>query len=289
MCSETDRFSTRRVVAFCAAAAAAGVTSSALAQVNVFDNGTFVTEVGTGAGGANVSRAESSVLTIGMNANASPPIRIADDFVITTPSGVGAYSLSRLTFYGVQSNSITNNVQFGAFYIALYDGDPTIGGNQIAGDFVTNRLISSTFSGTYRLSSTGTVTASTRPITRLEVDMSWAPALHSGTYWMVVSAVGDTALTASPNPQTIFVTPHLPTANAWQQFNNSWFAIWDPPFTLQAFCPADFDKVDGVNVQDIFSFLNTWFTGNQAADFDGVNGVEVSDIFGFLNAWFAGC
>ncbi len=54
-------------------------------------------------------------------------------------------------------------------------------------------------------------------------------------------------------------------------------------------CPADFDGVNGVDVQDIFSFLNAWFAGDVAADFDGMNGVEVQDIFTFLNAWFAGC
>ncbi len=54
-------------------------------------------------------------------------------------------------------------------------------------------------------------------------------------------------------------------------------------------CAADFDGVNGVDVQDIFAFLNAWFAGNPASDFDGVNGVDVQDIFAFLNAWFAGC
>ncbi len=54
-------------------------------------------------------------------------------------------------------------------------------------------------------------------------------------------------------------------------------------------CPADFDGVGGVTVQDIFGFLNAWFAGDPASDFDGVGGVTVQDIFAFLNAWFAGC
>lgn len=268
-------------------------TGKALADVVVFDNGPFVTEAGVGFNGADVSRAETGVITIGFNANATTaqggPIRIADDFVISTPTGVGSSRLSSMTFYGVQSTTSTNNVQFGAFYVGLYDGNPSAGGTLIAGNFDTNRLISSTFSGAYRLSTTGLVTGTSRPITRLEIDMRWAPALPSGTYWMVVSAVGDATLTSVPNPQTLFVTPHFATANALQFFNSQWFAIWDPPFVLRAFCPADFNGLGGVAVEDIFAFLNAWFASDASADFDGVGGVEVADIFGYLNRWFAGC
>ncbi len=54
-------------------------------------------------------------------------------------------------------------------------------------------------------------------------------------------------------------------------------------------CPADFDGLNGVDIQDIFAFLNAWFAGSPSADFDGLNGVDIQDIFAFLNAWFAGC
>ncbi|MGH7293086.1 MAG: GC-type dockerin domain-anchored protein, partial [Myxococcota bacterium] len=178
------------------------------------------------------------------------------------------------------------------FYITLYDGNPAAGGSVIAGDFTTNRLLSSTFTGVYRISSSGTF-GSSRPIIRLDVDMSWAPRLQNGTYWMVVSAVGDTAIAASPNPQSIFVTPHGQGhdggANALQYFNSGWVAIWDLPFTQFAFCPADYNSSHTVTVQDIFDFLAGWFAGNPSADFNGVNGLSVQDIFDFLSAWFAAC
>ncbi len=54
-------------------------------------------------------------------------------------------------------------------------------------------------------------------------------------------------------------------------------------------CPADFNGVNGVTVQDIFDFLTAWLAGNSSADFNGVNGVTVQDIFDFLTAWLAGC
>jgi glucose/arabinose dehydrogenase len=54
-------------------------------------------------------------------------------------------------------------------------------------------------------------------------------------------------------------------------------------------CPADFNGADGLNVQDIFDFLNAWFAGDPRADFNGLQGLNVQDIFDFLNAWFQGC
>jgi hypothetical protein len=54
-------------------------------------------------------------------------------------------------------------------------------------------------------------------------------------------------------------------------------------------CRADFDGMNGVTVQDIFTFLNVWFAGYPAGDFNDNHRVEVQDIFDFLNAWFAGC
>ncbi|MBY0313396.1 MAG: M12 family metallopeptidase [Phycisphaerales bacterium] len=66
---------------------------------------------------------------------------------------------------------------------------------------------------------------------------------------------------------------------------------WGGSYTLNLSvpCPVDFNGTGGLNVQDIFSFLNAWFAGNPTSDFDGLGGVTVQDIFSFLNAWFAGC
>ncbi len=60
-------------------------------------------------------------------------------------------------------------------------------------------------------------------------------------------------------------------------------------FMANTACKADFNRVNGVNVQDIFDFLAAWFAGNPAADFNDANGNTIQDIFDFLAAWFAGC
>jgi hypothetical protein len=62
--------------------------------------------------------------------------------------------------------------------------------------------------------------------------------------------------------------------------------------TAHPCCYADYNKVNGVGVPDIFDFLNDWFGGRKFAipGGDGNTGtLTVQNIFDFLNAWFAGC
>jgi hypothetical protein len=57
-------------------------------------------------------------------------------------------------------------------------------------------------------------------------------------------------------------------------------------------CLADYNKVGGVNVQDIFDYLSDWFAGspftNTAGDGSAHSGT-VQNIFDYLSAWFTGC
>jgi hypothetical protein len=54
-------------------------------------------------------------------------------------------------------------------------------------------------------------------------------------------------------------------------------------------CIADFDASGSVGIQDLFGFLNAYFSASPGADVNGVSGVSVEDIFAFLGAWFRGC
>ncbi len=49
-------------------------------------------------------------------------------------------------------------------------------------------------------------------------------------------------------------------------------------------CPADFNGVNGLEVNDIFDFLSAWFAGDPRGDFNGTGGTTVNDIFDFLSA-----
>lgn len=57
--------------------------------------------------------------------------------------------------------------------------------------------------------------------------------------------------------------------------------------TSDGCCPADFNGVGGVTVQDIFDFLGAYFANSMQADFNGVGGVTVQDIFDYLAAFFS--
>jgi len=54
-------------------------------------------------------------------------------------------------------------------------------------------------------------------------------------------------------------------------------------------CPANFNRNDGVTVQDIFDFLLAYFNNDPSADFNRDTIVAVQDIFDFLSVYFAGC
>jgi hypothetical protein len=254
----------------------------------LFDNGPFVTGPGAGFGGADVSVTESgTVISLGFNENNASPLRVADNFSLT---GGGTHRLGTLDFFGVQRHSapFTTDVQFGALYVAIYNDNPIFGAAPIAGDFTTNRLQSSTWTGAYRVSSSNLL-AQDRPIMRLRADLSWAPALTDGTYWLVVSAVGDTALAASPNPQTIIVTPRPAGAEGYQLFNGNWISTTDYPFVIYGPCPADFNGSGSVTVQDIFDFLAAYFANDPSADVNDSGDVTVQDIFDYLSLYFSGC
>lgn len=56
-------------------------------------------------------------------------------------------------------------------------------------------------------------------------------------------------------------------------------------------CYADYNKVGGISVQDIFDYLNDWFAGNIFASTGGdgaASTLSVQSIFDYLNAWFSG-
>jgi hypothetical protein len=63
--------------------------------------------------------------------------------------------------------------------------------------------------------------------------------------------------------------------------------ILNPLDATQPCCLADYNKIGGVTVPDIFDFLTGWFSASPNADING-GGLSVNDIFNFLSAWFAG-
>jgi len=201
----------RRFLAIGMAAALVTAASAAL----LHDNGPFITGVGDGFGGASTSAIEAGFTSFGFNCDeAEPaanggPFRVADDFTITDP----AWDLTNVKFYAYQTGSTLTST-FTAAYVTIYSWDGT-NLNPVAGDYTTNRLLSSAFSGVYRVTAT-TLTNNQRPIMELDIDLSWAPYLPAGTYYIGISTNGSLAT----GPWAVPKTPSAPTDNGIQYVGN---------------------------------------------------------------------
>lgn len=54
-------------------------------------------------------------------------------------------------------------------------------------------------------------------------------------------------------------------------------------------CTADFNASGAVDVFDLLTYLDLWFTADPAANLAGNASVDVFDLLAFLDSWFAGC
>lgn len=54
-------------------------------------------------------------------------------------------------------------------------------------------------------------------------------------------------------------------------------------------CAADYDHLNGVGIDDLFSYINGWFIGHPATDGNADRSVGIDDLFGYINEWFVGC
>lgn len=62
--------------------------------------------------------------------------------------------------------------------------------------------------------------------------------------------------------------------------------------TIAGCCHADYNKINGIEIQDIFDYINDWLAGSIFANTggDGTPGpLAVQNIFDFINDWLAGC
>lgn len=54
-------------------------------------------------------------------------------------------------------------------------------------------------------------------------------------------------------------------------------------------CVANYNNHADVGIDDLFSYINGWFTGHPATDINIDRSVSIDDLFGYLNAYFVGC
>lgn len=198
--------------------------STSVGQADVlYDNGPFVNSPGTGVGGAHESILQGS---LGLNVfgwNVFPDWRIADDFTITDSSG---WTIDTITFFGYQIGSPTSPSPLSELNYQIWDDSPgQVGSNIVFGDTTTNRLLSSSWSNTYRVTETTTGSNTDRPI--MANPSSAGVFLGPGTYWLDWQIIGSSSL-SGPFANPITITGTTATGNGLQ-FNES-TSTWVPVF-----------------------------------------------------------
>lgn len=194
----------KRTLVIVAALAAVGAQADTL-----WDQSQLVTHVGGGFGGANASQIESGIgsTLFGWGAQGGTVQNtMADDFTV----GPEGWKITKITVYSYQTGSTTSST-FTGLFLKIWDSNPagqTAATSGVYGDLTTNELDSSSFTNTYRVSTT--LTDANRPIMALvaDVDIDLGP----GQYWLGFNMTGSLA----SGPWAPPVTPNPGGANAMQ-------------------------------------------------------------------------
>jgi hypothetical protein len=117
----------------------------------------------------------------------------------------------------------------------------------------------------------------------------WSVTIDRGTFSPCTPGVGACCRGGASGPTVCQPMLVNDCASSGGAFQGSGVACNLGPGNPVACCRANFDRVGGVDILDIFGFLQAWFAGNATADFNGQGGVDILDVFAFLGAWFAGC
>lgn len=269
----------------------------AAAQGDVLaNNGPWITHIGGGFGGASISvlPTVSGASTMGFGHQVSAGHRIADDFTLTGPA-----ILDRVTLYAFQLNSSTTSTVT-AVNLRIWDGPPDDAGSAIVfGDSTTNRMVSTSFTGVYRVSDVAPLNTQ-RPVMAQEVDLG-GTALAPGTYWLDWQTDG--SLQFGPHAPPVTVQGAIPIGNA-RQFDASlgeWVEARDGglhtqvaiPFVLEGTssggCYADCEGDGDTDIFDFLCFQSAYASQTSYADCEGDGDWDVFDFLCFQGAFSSGC
>jgi hypothetical protein len=239
------------------------------------NNGAFVTALGNGFGGADTSVVENGYNTYGYSHAGAAGYRVADDF--TVPAGA-TWTLSTLRWFAYQTGSTTSST-LTSINVQLWSGSPASGGTVIAGDLSTDRLLGASFANTYRVLPSA-LASNLRPIMACDVDMSWAPVLAPGNYYLEVQAAGSLSSGPWVNPKV----PRASTDNA-VQYNpltppgGGWVPLADGLSVLQQDLPF---QLNGTQLIDPILYCTAKLNGlgcTPAMGFSGVSSATAGSGF----------
>jgi hypothetical protein len=196
--------------------------SQAFAQTVIFDNGPIFDLAGGGAAGANASTLHDGLGTYGLGHAVSSGYRVADDIIV--PPGE-SWSIDSLVFYGYQTGS-GNTSSITEVNLNIWSGDPSTG-TVVFGDGVTNLMITSEWSGSYRTNDIGAASCpaascTDRPIMRNALIVG--TVLGPGTYWLDWQTGG--SLASGPWAPPINLGAGITTTGNAKQYDPTG-AVWN--------------------------------------------------------------
>ena len=194
---------------------------------DMHDNGPMVTHEGAGYDGADVSVLQENAFgmnTLGWGSQFLAGNRLADDFVVTDPGG---WQVNGITVPAFQLGSTTTPTING-LYFQIWDGPPdNAGSNVVFGDHITNRLISTVWTGIYRTTD-GYLSDSNWPI--MAATASVGVFLPPGTYWL--DWMIDGSLANGPWVPPVTILGQTTTGNA-MQYVTGWAPVLDTGTSTQ--------------------------------------------------------
>jgi len=199
-------------------------------QITYLADTGFVTDRGYGGAAASCLYKPGGYY-LGWQMGRAQDTWIADDF--TVPAGK-TWLFDTVIVYGYQRGSGTGST-FLNCNLQIYKGTPGLGGTVVWGDTSTNVLVSTGFTGIYRVdtvAASGGLLNNTRPIMYLKLYLSPAPSLSAGTYWLCWSSAGSLS-TAPDCPDKVLPGRINPTGqNARQLYGGKWYYVGDSGNTV---------------------------------------------------------
>ena len=199
-------------------------------QAVLWDNGPLTTHP-NGCGTTHASRLQTSLgmSTLGFGHQFAYGYRMSDDFEITDPAG---WDIDTITFFAYQTGAPMSPSPITGVYLQIWDGPPWAGGSVVWGDLVTNRLLSSTFSGIQRDSETTTCPNSRYIFANVaQVGVHLPP----GHYWLDWTTDGSASYTG-PWAPPITILGQTTTGDAYQ-YTTSWAPALDNGTSTQQGMP----------------------------------------------------
>jgi len=190
-------------IAILAASAAFGAAGTGSPRGVLHDNGPFVTHHGTGVAGADESWVQTALglSAFGFIHRVGSADLIADDF--TVPDAWN-WTVEQITLFAYQLDAPTAPSSMTSLVFVVLDAAPgTPGANVVFGDWTTNRLTSSAWTGCYRVEDAMSGTSDERPIMTLSYVFSPPIKLTAGTYWIVWQTAGSLEYGPYTPPTTI--------------------------------------------------------------------------------------